>query len=80
MARVNKSKPILLTQDQMDALEKIQEQERKHSPYGASPSIPELVRGLLDRALADAEAKEAQQYRNSNALIRHQIKKNLEEE
>lgn len=49
-------KPIILSQVQMEALAKIQNEEREKSPYGAAPSIPDLARGLLDRALADVYA------------------------
>lgn len=75
-------KPIILSQAQMEALAKIQNEEREKSPYGAAPSIPDLARGLLDKALADLETSKFQQCRKSseNALIRHQTKKNSEGE
>lgn len=49
-------RPIVLSQTQMEALAKIQSDERKKSPYGAAPSIPDLARGLLDKALRDVYA------------------------
>ncbi|EMP5259674.1 hypothetical protein RE091_000153 [Klebsiella variicola] len=49
-------RPIILSQVQMAALEKIQNDERKKSPYGAAPSIPDIARGLIDIALRDVYA------------------------
>lgn len=72
-------KPIILSQAQMEALAKIQNDEREKSPYGAAPSIPDIARGLLDIALADLATQEDQRRREipSEALIRHQTKINL---
>lgn len=56
MNQLTKTKPILLTYAQREALEIIQSEERARSPYGAAPSIPELVRSLLDIALKDVYA------------------------
>lgn len=56
MNQLTKTKPILLTYAQREALEIIQNEERARSPYGAAPSIPELVRSLLDIALKDVYA------------------------
>lgn len=49
-------RPIILSQLQMAALEKIQNDEREKSPYGAAPSIPDIARGLIDIALKDVYA------------------------
>ncbi|EIW5945607.1 TPA: hypothetical protein OL679_001838 [Klebsiella pneumoniae] len=49
-------RPIILSQVQMAALEKIQNDEREKSPYGAAPSIPDIARGLIDIALRDVYA------------------------
>lgn len=71
-------RPIILSQLQMAALEKIQNDEREKSPYGAAPSIPDIARGLIDIALAYLAAYETEKPRNAsqNALIRHQTKLN----
>ncbi|CAM8186521.1 TPA: hypothetical protein MBF27_003549 [Klebsiella pneumoniae] len=71
-------RPIILSQVQMAALEKIQNDEREKSPYGAAPSIPDIARGLIDIALAYLAAYETEKPRNAsqNALIRHQTKLN----
>ncbi|MDC7940287.1 hypothetical protein [Raoultella ornithinolytica] len=72
-------RPIILSQAQMAALEKIQNDEREKSPYGAAPSIPDIARGLIDIALAYLATQEDQRRRDtpSGALIRHQTKINL---
>ncbi|WP_130997130.1 hypothetical protein [Klebsiella variicola] len=75
-------RPIILSQTQMAALEKIQNDEREKSPYGAAPSIPDIARGMIDIALAYLAAQEAQRRRDtsSGALIRHQTKLNMMED
>lgn len=45
-------KPVLLTTDQMEAIKRIQQQERKKSPLNAAPSISAIVRGLVGKALS----------------------------
>ncbi|HED3411477.1 TPA: hypothetical protein R4126_001952 [Klebsiella michiganensis] len=72
-------RPIILSQTQMAALEKIQNDEREKSPYGAAPSIPDIARGMIDIALAYLETQKDQRRRDtpSGALIRHQTKINL---
>ena len=44
-------KPVLLTREQIDALHRLQEQERRSSPLGIAPSIHEVARRLMDKAL-----------------------------
>lgn len=48
-------KPVLLTRDQIDALHRLQEQERRSSPLGIAPSIHEVARRLMDKALHPVE-------------------------
>lgn len=71
-------RPIILSQTQMAALEKIQNDEREKSPYGAAPSIPDIARGMIDIALAYLAAQETEKCWkvSTNALIRHQTKLN----
>ena len=45
-------KPVLLNDDQMQAIRKIQEQQRELSGLGVAPSIHEIARGLVDKALS----------------------------
>lgn len=45
-------KPVLLSIQQLDALRKIQEQERAKSSLGIAPTIHVIARGLMDKALA----------------------------
>lgn len=47
-----KVKPVLLSIQQLDALRKIQEQERAKSSLGIAPTIHVIARGLMDKALA----------------------------
>ncbi|MFX2608982.1 hypothetical protein [Enterobacter mori] len=44
-------KPVLLTRDQIDELHRLQEQERRCSPLGIAPSIHEIARRLMEKAL-----------------------------
>ncbi|HGW6106102.1 TPA: hypothetical protein ACNIQM_004300 [Citrobacter werkmanii] len=48
-------KPVLLTRDQIDALHRLQEQERCSSPLGIAPSIHEVARRLMEKALQPTE-------------------------
>lgn len=43
---------ILLSLEQVEALQKIQEQERAKSTLGVAPTIHVIARGLMDKALA----------------------------
>jgi len=43
---------VLLSGEQIQAIRKIQEQQRKMSGIGVAPSIHEIARGLVDHALA----------------------------
>lgn len=45
-------KPVLLNNTQMQAIRKIQEQQRQLSGIGVAPSIHEIARGLVDKALS----------------------------
>lgn len=44
-------KPVLLSRDQFAALQKLQEEERRSSPLGIAPSIHEVARRLMEKAL-----------------------------
>mgnify|MGYP006955344414 CR=1 FL=1 len=45
-------KPVLISEKQMEAIKKIQEEQRKKSEVGVAPTIHEIARGLMDKALA----------------------------
>lgn len=45
-------KPVLLSGDQFAAIRKIQDRERQRSDIGVAPSIHQIARGLVDKALA----------------------------
>lgn len=45
------SQVVLLTHGQVEAIQRIQEEERKRSEFGIQPSIHEVARQLVDRAL-----------------------------
>jgi hypothetical protein len=45
-------KPVLLSEAQIQAIRKIQEQQRQQSGIGVAPTIHEIARGLVDKALA----------------------------
>ncbi|HCA9135649.1 TPA: hypothetical protein MYJ36_002843 [Klebsiella quasipneumoniae] len=51
MSRQN-VKPVLLSHEQIKALGEIREQHRKASSVGVAPTIHEIARGLMDKALA----------------------------
>ncbi|MFB5173282.1 MULTISPECIES: hypothetical protein [Erwiniaceae] len=48
-------KPVLMRVEQIEALRKIQEQERAKSPLGVAPTIHVIARGLMDKALAQLD-------------------------
>lgn len=48
-------KPVLLTRNQIDALHRLQEQERRSSPLGIAPSIHEVARRLMEKTLQPTE-------------------------
>lgn len=50
MSRQN-VKPVLLSHEQIKALGEIREQHRKASSVGVAPTIHEIARGLIDKAL-----------------------------
>ncbi|HCM7508071.1 TPA: hypothetical protein N3486_000271 [Klebsiella aerogenes] len=45
-------KPVLLREEQIQAIRKIQDQQRKQSEIGVAPTIHEIARGLMEKALA----------------------------
>ncbi|HEF0029865.1 hypothetical protein NLN92_05335 [Citrobacter portucalensis] len=45
-------KPVLLSEKQMQAIKKIQDEQRKKSGIGVAPSLHEIARGLMEKALA----------------------------
>ncbi|MEW9691248.1 hypothetical protein [Escherichia coli] len=45
-------KPVLISEKQMEAIKKIQEEQRKKSGIGVAPTLHEIARGLIDKALA----------------------------
>ncbi|WP_193765247.1 hypothetical protein [Hafnia paralvei] len=45
-------KPVLLSGDQFSAICKIQERERQRSDIGVAPSVHQIARGLVAKALA----------------------------
>ncbi|HCM2992085.1 TPA: hypothetical protein N3F15_000912 [Klebsiella aerogenes] len=45
-------KPVLLSEEQIQAIRKIQDQQRKQSGIGVAPTIHEIARGLMEKALA----------------------------
>ncbi|WP_199062135.1 hypothetical protein [Serratia sp. ASV30] len=51
MATKANVKPVLLSGEQMAAILQIQRQEKQKSPLGISPSIHEIARGLVAKAL-----------------------------
>ncbi|MCI1680461.1 MAG: hypothetical protein LKK36_09305 [Ewingella americana] len=44
-------KPVLLSDVQIQAIRNIQELQRKQSGIGVAPTIHEIARGLVDKAL-----------------------------
>lgn len=44
-------KPVLLSEEQIQAIRKIQEKQRQQSGIGVAPTIHEIARGLVDKAL-----------------------------
>lgn len=51
-----KVRPILLSQEQVNSLERIQAVERAKSPLGITPSLHVIARGLMDKALEGLKA------------------------
>ncbi|CAI1128092.1 hypothetical protein [Serratia fonticola] len=50
-------KPVLLSSEQMAEILQIQRQEKQRSPLGISPSIHEIARGLVAKALTITTSK-----------------------
>lgn len=46
------AKPVLLSGEQLAAIREIQERERKRSALGVAPSIHQIARSLMAKALA----------------------------
>ena len=53
------TKVVLLSDSQIQAIRKIQEQQRQQSGIGVAPSIHEIARGLVDKALASLPINKA---------------------
>ncbi|MDQ9127644.1 hypothetical protein RDT67_14520 [Serratia fonticola] len=53
MAAKASVKPVLLSGEQMSAILQIQRQEKQKSPLGITPSIHEIARGLVGKALSN---------------------------
>lgn len=47
-------KPVLLSEKQIQAIKKIQDEQRKRSGIGVAPTLHEIARGLMDKALSGA--------------------------
>lgn len=45
-------KPVLLSEKQIQAIKKIQDEQRKRSGIGVAPTLHEIARGLMDKALS----------------------------
>lgn len=54
MSRKQISQAVLLTRGQVEALQRIQEREKTRSEFGIQPSIHEVARKLMDKALSGA--------------------------
>ncbi len=48
-------KPVLLSAEQMQAIRNIQERERQRSDLGVAPTIHQIARGLMAKALASIQ-------------------------
>lgn len=46
-------KPVLLSREQIEALRRIQDEERQKSVLGVAPSIHIIARQLMDKALKE---------------------------
>lgn len=55
MSRKANTQAVLLTRDQVEALQRIQEKERTRSELGITPSIHEVARRLISQALSRTE-------------------------
>ncbi|MBK0001441.1 hypothetical protein [Erwinia sp. S38] len=55
MAHNPNFKPVLLTAAQMEAIKRIQQQQRDSSMLNAAPTISAIARGLIDKALKHME-------------------------
>ena len=54
MKKASTLRPVLLTASQMEAIRSIQESERKNSRFGTAPTVHDIARGLISRALENA--------------------------
>ncbi|EID66727.1 hypothetical protein ECW26_28110 [Escherichia coli W26] len=48
-------KPVLLAREQIEALQRIQDEERQKSVLGVAPSIHVIARQLMDKALKEVK-------------------------
>ncbi|MDE8753867.1 hypothetical protein PZA22_05005 [Pectobacterium polaris] len=53
MNRKPNTQAVLLTREQVEALQRLQEQERKRSELGITPSIHEVARRLMNKVLSE---------------------------
>lgn len=44
-------KPVLLNDSQIQAIKKIQDEQKQKSGIGVAPTLHEIARGLMDKAL-----------------------------
>lgn len=51
-----KVKPVLLSNEQVERIRYIQENQRQRSGLGVAPTIHEIARGLMAKALAQESA------------------------
>ncbi|MBA0216262.1 hypothetical protein H4F33_18660 [Pectobacterium brasiliense] len=52
MNRKSNTQAVLLTRKQVEALQRLREQESKRSELGITPSIHEVARRLMDKVLS----------------------------
>lgn len=48
-------KPVLLSAEQLQAIRNIQERERQRSDLGVAPTVHQIARGLMAKALASLQ-------------------------
>ncbi len=52
MNRKHTTQAVLLTRKQVEQIQRLQEMERSRSEFGITPSIHEVARKLVDKALS----------------------------
>lgn len=55
MKAKNRLCAILLRREQMEDLKRIQERQRQQSVIGVAPSVHEIARGLMTKALSEVK-------------------------